>query len=66
LLWQSAALALLAALPWISRVDWQKDQPQQNDKMFAATTNPEWKTNTAGWHDAEKDSRTLSMAQPTR
>jgi hypothetical protein len=47
------------------RVDLQ-NQPQQNAKKFDATTNPECKTNTAGWHDAEKESKTPSLAQSTR
>ena len=65
LLWQSAALALLAALSLISRVDWQKNQPQQNVHQFDATTSLKCKTNAAGWHDAEKESKILSTAQST-
>jgi len=40
--------------------------PQQNASQFDAKTTPEWETNTAGWHDAEKDSKTPSIAQSTR
>jgi hypothetical protein len=46
------------------RVDLQ-NQPQHNAKKFDATTNSECKTNTAGWHDAEKDSKAPSMAHST-
>jgi hypothetical protein len=46
------------------RVDLQ-NQPQQNVNQFDATTSPKWKTNVAGWHDAEKDSNTLPLAQTT-
>jgi hypothetical protein len=42
-----------------------KTQSQQKDKRFAATANPEWKTAAAGWHDAEKESKTPLMAQST-
>jgi len=33
--------------------------------MFDASINPKWKTNTAGWHDTEKDFKTPSLTQST-
>jgi hypothetical protein len=43
-----------------------KTNPQQNVNQFDAKANPEWKTTAAGWHDAEKESKTSPMAQSIR